>query len=151
MDLETWAKQDARKRSTFGSSEFAQPVPQITKVLPKDGGANGYYLSFTTLSKVQTDKAFKPSVTGPTCSHGKALWGIGDYALDHGWSVGAGDLWAHWTMAHDATAQSASNQVVPWEFADTHALLPVFRAPLLLRLPLPRTANTTAIYMTAKI
>ena len=132
MDLETWAKQDARKRSTFGSSEFAQPVPQITRVLPQDGGDNGYFLSLTTLSKVQTDKAFKPSVSGPSCSHGKALGGIGDYVLDHEWTVGAGDLWAHWTMAHDTTAQSAFSQVAHTEvcclgrFAATLALLPKF-------------------------
>ena len=75
VDLETWAKKSARAVSTFGSSEHRQPAPQITQVEPSDGGGDGYYLSFTTLAKVQTDSTFKPSVIGPVCSHGKALGG----------------------------------------------------------------------------
>jgi hypothetical protein len=75
VDLETWAKKSARAVSTFGSSEHRQPAPQITKVEPSDGGGDGYYLSFTTLAKLQTDATFKPSVTGPACTHGKALGG----------------------------------------------------------------------------
>jgi hypothetical protein len=107
VDLETWARREARSMSVFGSSEYPMPKPQITTMQAADGGS---YLSFSTLAKVQTDWTFKPSVTGPASSHGKTTGTIIGQELV-GWGIDHGDRWAHWTNTDPG--QTAFNTLTP--------------------------------------
>lgn len=107
VDLETWARREARGTSVFGSSEYPMPKPQITTIQAADGGS---YLSFSTLAKVQTDWTFKPSVTGPASSHGKTTGTVFGQDLV-GWGLDPGDRWAHWT--NKDPGQTAFNTLTP--------------------------------------